>query len=70
MIQEIAKDLEPIVTAQKEAAKGMYIQRTNKIIYQREPDLRTGEYLLNQIAGKPKESLEVSGGIKLGLDVL
>ena len=31
-------------------------------MYSRLPDTRVGEYLLNQVAGKAKENLEVKSG--------
>lgn len=71
LIGRITNELEPITTAQIEAAKGMWIDdldpNGNRIrVYQKPPDLKAGEYLLNQGAGKPKESLDVTtGGDKL-----
>ena len=44
MITQIAKDLEPIVTAQIEAAKGMYVQTDEGKVYRKLPDLKAGEY--------------------------
>ena len=74
LVEEIKKDLEPIVLAQKEAAKGLWYEEISntgkKRVYQREPDLKTGEFLINQVAGKPKETLEMEGGIAIKLDVL
>jgi len=73
LINRIAKDLEPIVTAQIEAAKGMYVQ--DKIgtmyvkVYRKLPVLSTGEYLLDQAAGKPVESVKVSEEVSLKIDV-
>jgi hypothetical protein len=72
LIGRISKELEPIVTAHIEAAKGMWIDDLDlngeRIkVYRKPPDLKAGEYLLNQGAGKPKENLDVtSGGEKIG----
>jgi hypothetical protein len=61
MISRIAKELGPIVTAQIESAKGLYFEDKNKnLIYKIKPDLKAGEYLLNQIVGKYKETLAVT----------
>ena len=75
LINSIAKDLEPILEAQKESAKGIWLEEKDKDgkrirVYQKHPALSTGEYLLNQLVGRPKESLEVSGGLDLKLNVL
>jgi len=73
MLKEIAKDLEPIMAAQKEAAKGLWYEKltdSGKLkIYQRDPELRTGEYLLNQLVGRPREVIQLSGEMSLKLDV-
>ena len=73
MIDQIAKELRPIVTAQVEAAKGMYVQDfigTLKVkVYQRVPDLKAGEYLLNQATGKPVETVKVEEEVNLIIDL-
>lgn len=68
-IQRITKELDPILTAQIEAAKGMYVETDKKIVYQKSPDLKAGEFLLNQNIGRPKETMEVQGEMRLKLDV-
>jgi len=73
LINRIAKDLEPIVTAQIEAAKGMYVQNMVGSIYvkvyRKLPVLSTGEYLLDQAAGKPVETMKVEEDVKLKIDI-
>jgi len=74
LISEVIKDLEPIVTAQKEAARGMWVEETdihgNRIrVYKLKPDLKTGEYLLNQTVGKPKETMAVTEDVVIKIDV-
>ena len=69
LIEQVVKDLEPIVSAQKEAAKGLYYENAKGKIYQREPDLKAGEYLLNQAAGKARETVEVHGDMILKINV-
>jgi len=68
LIDRVGKEFVPIVSAQIEAAKGMYIEKEDKIIYKKEPDLKAGEYLLNQSVGKPKETVEMKGVKKLLID--
>jgi hypothetical protein len=67
LLNAIAKNMEPIVSAQLEAAKGMYLEETingeRVRVYRKAPDLKTGEYLLNQSAGKPVESINVNAEI-------
>lgn len=70
LVKKIAEELEPIIQAQIDAAKGMWVEKMYNIgkkkkvkirIYQREPDTKAGEYLINQGAGKPKEAIEITG---------
>ncbi|HIH52510.1 MAG TPA: hypothetical protein HA284_03165 [Nanoarchaeota archaeon] len=59
LINSIVEQLAPIVSAQIDAAKGLfYIGKEGKI-YTKLPDTKVGEYLLNQVAGKAKESVQI-----------
>ena len=73
MIQRIAEKLEPIMDAQIESATGLWYEVKDrygkKRIYQREPDTRVGEYLLNQGAGKPVETVKVEEDVRIKIDV-
>ena len=74
MLNRIAKNIEPIVTAQIEAAKGMYVEKYDLTqgtlkVFLKEPDLKAGEYLLNQATGKPKETIEMEEKVNLKIDV-
>ncbi len=61
LITSIVEHLAPIVSAQIESAKGLsYVGEQGKI-YTKLPNTKVGEYLLNQVAGKSKESIELSG---------
>ena len=61
LITSIVEHLAPIVSAQIDSAKGLfYIGKQGKI-FTRLPDTRVGEYLLNQVAGKAKENIELGG---------
>src|SRR3990167_4442998 len=72
LVNSIAEEMEPIVTAQKEAAKGMYVEKEigkkKVIVYRITPDLKAGEYLLNQVAGKARETIEHEGGPIVNID--
>lgn len=70
-----------IVLAQVEAARGMFVEKTVQVrdkdgnvidekrqVYQERPDIKVGEYLINQIAGKPKESVDIRKTITLIID--
>lgn len=70
LIDRITSELEPITTAQIEAAKGMWIDDLDPNgerikVYRKLPDLKAGEYLLNQGVGKPVESLEANINLKV-----
>ena len=63
VIERITKELDSIITAQIEAAKGMYIEEVDEKgerirVFKKEPNLRTGEFLLNQNIGRSKETIE------------
>lgn len=73
VVKKVVRDMHDILTAQIEAAKGLYVMETNekgKVLrrYRKEPDFKVGEYLLNQSIGKPKEVVEQQGEIKLKID--
>jgi len=64
LVNTIAEHLTPIMSAQINATKGLfYIGKEGKV-YSRLPDTKVGEYLLNQVAGKAKEKVEVSSDDK------
>lgn len=71
LILQIRRHLAPIVAAQIDSAKGLsYVGRNGKI-YINIPDTKVGEYLLNQIAGKPSVNTELGNesSFVLKLDV-
>lgn len=64
LITSIVKYLAPIVSAQIDSAVGIsYIGKQGKV-YTQLPDTKVGEYLLNQVAGKPTGSVEVSSNVE------
>jgi len=69
LVNEVNKELQPILTAQLEAAKGLYYEKIDLDgvirIYKEKPDINAARYLLDQAIGKAKESVELSGGIGL-----
>jgi len=64
LITSIVEQLAPIVSAQIDAAKGLFYEGKEGKVYSRLPDTRVGEYLLNQVAGKAKENVEWSSSDK------
>src|SRR3989344_833216 len=60
LITSITKSLAPIVGAQIDSATGISHVAKNGKIYAQLPNTRVGEYLLNQVAGKPAGSVEVN----------
>ena len=63
VVQRVADELESILTAQIDMAKGIYHEvqngQENIRVYQRLPDSKVAEYLINQAIGKPKEFTEL-----------
>lgn len=69
VIKTIYKNKEDLLKAQIDAAKGLsYVHDDGKHIYVKKPDTAAGEYLLNQLIGKPKESVEVRT-VNLNVDI-
>lgn len=66
VIDEISKKMSPILQAQIDAAIGISVsvkdKVTGKIVktYLKAPDTTVGQYLLNQVIGKPKETLDLN----------
>jgi hypothetical protein len=61
LVKTIVKELAPIVSAQIDAAKGVFYLGKEGKVYTKLPDTKVGEYLLNQVAGKAKENIEMGG---------
>lgn len=59
LIASIVEQLDPIVSAQIDSAKGLFYLGKQGKIYTQLPNTRVGEYLLNQVAGKAKENVEI-----------
>ncbi len=58
--RRVEKKLEKLLDAQIDLATGLYyVTADGKHVYRNKPDGARGEYLLNQVIGKPKESIEV-----------
>ncbi len=64
MVDRIAAELEPILSAQIELAKGAYYETEDdqgkRTVYRKLPDPRISTYLLNQLVGRPKETLDMN----------
>lgn len=59
LIKSIVEQLAPIVSAQIDSAKGLFYLGKEGKIYTQLPNTRVAEYLLNQVAGKAKESVQI-----------
>lgn len=63
-VTRIAEELEPILTGQIELAKGSYYETEDengeKVVYRQLPDPRVAAFLLNQVIGKPKETMDMN----------
>lgn len=71
-VKRIAEELEPILAAQIELAKGSCYEEIDGVegvrrVFKRLPDPRVASFLINQLIGRPKETAEVKieGGFSL-----
>ncbi len=66
LIERVHSELDPILTAQIDAAQGLYYEDVTpdgkKRIYKQKPDVNAAKYLLDQTAGKARENLDVTSG--------
>ena len=70
ILKKIYKHKDALIQGQIESAKGLWYDDPEKgIVYQRKPNTGVGEYLLNQLIGKPKENVEVIGEVELKIDM-
>lgn len=85
LTEVVKADLPEIVQAQVDAAKGIwvkeYVKENGKAkidpvtgrrmtkVYLVKPDKDAGQYLLNQVIGKPKENAFISGKVNFIMDV-
>lgn len=56
IVSRIYEEIEPIISGQIEMAKGVYYEKGKDRVYQKLPDNKVAEYLLNQLVGLPKLS--------------
>ena len=65
----VGKKIDKILDAQIDLATGLYyVTADGKHVYKQKPDGSRGQYLLDQLIGKPKESIEVKT-VTLKLDL-
>lgn len=70
VLKVIHKNKKQILDAQIESAIGLsYVSGDGSTVFKKVPDTKTGEYLLNQLIGKPVESLEIKQITKLQVDI-
>lgn len=70
VLKKIFLKKDKILDAKIDAATGMHmIMADGNKTYTKAPDQAAGEYLLNQLIGKPVESLEVKQVTKLLIDI-
>jgi hypothetical protein len=85
MVETVRKDWPDIVAAQAELAKGVYVKefvkdkngqiqfgpdgRPESKVYLTKPDKDAGQYLMNQMIGKPKETTIVEGKVNFIMDL-
>lgn len=78
LVNKVNEHVEDIVEAQVDLARGLWIrervkdkngQTVEQKVYQKAPDKDAGQYLLNQVIGKPKENMVVAGKVNFILDL-
>ncbi len=70
VVREISRNRVEILKAQIELAKGLnYVNKEGELVYTKLPVPGTGEYLLNQLIGKPTESMEIKQITKIQVDI-
>ncbi len=78
LVSVVDEHMEDIVEGQVNLARGLWIKEwvkdgKGKIleakVYQKAPDKDAGQYLLNQVIGKPKENMVVAGKVNFVLDI-
>ena len=68
-IKRVTDELDPLIDAQLDLAKGVYVEQVVKTpsgerqvrVYQKEPENKAIDSLVQQTIGKPKESIEHTG---------
>ena len=69
IIKQINQKRKKLIEAQIDVATGLYyVANDGKHVYTQKPNAAVGEYLLNQLIGKPKESIEVKS-VRLNIDL-
>ncbi len=85
LVDTVEEDWEHIIQAQADLAKGLWIKEyvkdkdgkyvTDELgnpkvrVYQQKPDKDSGQYLINQVIGKPKENMVVAGKVNFIMDI-
>ena len=78
LVTKVNEHMNDIVEGQVELARGLWYKdivrdkEGNYIdakVYQKPPDKDAGQYLLNQVIGKPKENMVVAGKVNFILDI-
>lgn len=77
LMEATEKDWNELMEAMMNLAKGVYVQdiKTDDAgspidvkVYRQKPDKDVAKYLMDQVIGKPKESMNVEGKINLIVD--
>lgn len=74
IVNKVAQEAPKLLAAKLELANGVYLGKkkleTGEIVnvYQEKPDGNSLQYLFNQTIGKPRETVEIQGGLILKID--
>ncbi len=77
LVAEVQKNWPDLLQAMVDLAKGIYVEDikmdsngspVDSRVYQKSPDRDVAKYLMDQVIGKPKESMNIEGKINLIMD--
>ena len=65
LVDTVHREFGSILIGQTELAKGLWkemkVMGKYRRVFQKDPDIRAGEYLINQVLGKPRETVDLGG---------
>lgn len=77
LVNKVQENWDELLEAMMNLAKGVYVQdiklddngnTIDQKVYRQKPDREVGKYLMDQVIGKPKESMNIEGKINLIVD--
>lgn len=70
IIEKVGQNAEPLLQAKMALALGHKVMTTNgSVVYTKSPDGNAIQYLLNQVVGKPRDTIELHDDVRLLIDI-